>query len=141
MKYKFFLIIIIGVLIDQLTKFIFQYKNITLIPKILLIKYSTNPGIIFGLFPYNKIVTILIPLVIIAILAIYCFKEKKKLVEIGTALVITGLLGNLIDRIIRGYVIDFIFIPVYPAYSISLFNIADSLLISGVILLIYYNLK
>ena len=138
MKYlKFISIILIITFVDLITKFIFFQKNITIIPKILLIKYSQNPGIIFGLFSNNFLITTLLPLIIIIIFIYYFTKNKIPLIP--TALIISGLLGNLINRIYSGFVIDFIFIPLIPQYNISLFNIADVSLIIGVILMLVYS--
>ncbi len=142
MKFKFYLIILSILILDQLTKFYLQYKNFTIISKIFLVKYSENPGIIFGIFAYNKFVIIILPILITIGLFIYYLKNKKnKLIEIGTSLIIAGLLANIIDRIRLGYVIDWIFVPIYPKFNIISTNIADISLMTGVILLLYYNLK
>lgn len=135
-KLKIFLIIIFVVLIDQLTKIFLQYKNFTIIPNILSIKYSENPGIIFGFFERNPIFLYLLPLIVIILIGYYLYKNELN--YIGGALAIAGLLGNIIDRIRLGYVIDWLFVQIVPEYNISLFNIADASLISGVILLIYF---
>ncbi len=131
------------ILIDQVTKFLSIGQSLTLIPGILLIEYDTNPGIIFGFFSNNLIMTILLPLILIMIFLYLYIKEKFKsrLFNISFILVISGLLGNLIDRLIHNYVIDFIFIPIYPSRNISLFNLADSFLVIGLILLIIYYSK
>jgi len=138
MKYlKFISIILLITLIDLITKFIFFQKNLTIIPKLLLIKYSQNPGIIFGLFSNNFLITTLLPLIIIIIFIYYFTKNKIPLIP--TSLIISGLLGNLINRIYSGFVIDFIFIPILPQYNIFLFNLADLSLIIGVILMLIYS--
>jgi signal peptidase II len=138
----FYILIIIILFLDQITKILSINKNLTLIPRLLYVKYAENPGVIFGLFKYNIIFLYVIPIAIIIFLFIYFYKNKiSSLITIGSSFIISGLLSNIIDRIRLGYVIDFIFIPIIPKYNISLFNFADLFLIIGVILLIYYNLK
>jgi len=138
MKYlKFILIIILITSIDLITKFFFFNKNFTIIPKLFLIKSSQNPGIIFGLFSNNFLITTLLPLIIITIFIYYFIKNNINLIP--TALIVSGLLGNLINRIYSGFVIDFIFIPIIPQYNISLFNLSDVSLILGVILMLIYS--
>lgn len=131
--------IIILLLIDQLTKFLSINKNITLIENLLYIKYSENPGIIFGLFSNNIFFITLLPILFIIFL-IYLYKKERKtrLFSYAILLTITGLVCNMVDRLIYKHVIDFIFIPIYPKYNISLFNFADLFLILGIILLIYH---
>ena len=136
---KFIWIILILTFLDLLTKFFFKGKNLILIPKILYISYSQNPGILFGLFSNNFLVTVILPLIIIIIFIYYFIKQKTLLIPI--AFIIAGLLGNLIDRLIHGFVIDFIFIPIIPQYNISLFNLADFFLVLGVILILIYSRK
>jgi len=132
-------IILLITFLDLLTKFFFKGKNLILIPKILYISYSQNPGILFGLFSNNFLVTVILPLIIIIIFIYYFIKQKTLLIPI--AFIIAGLLGNLIDRLIHGFVIDFIFIPIIPQYNISLFNLADFFLVLGVILILIYSRK
>ncbi len=120
-------------LIDQLTKFIFTNKNFKIF-WIFEIKYSTNPGLVFGLFANNLFFTIFLP-VAIAILLFYFF-IKKQIHWLGACLAISGLIGNIIDRIIFGYVRDFFFVKIAPAYNISLFNFADTVLVVGVFILL-----
>src|SRR3989344_9398135 len=132
-------IILLITFLDLLTKFFFKGKNLILIPKILYISYSQNPGILFGLFSNNFLVTVILPLIIIIIFIYYFIKQKTLLIPI--AFIIAGLLGNLIDRLIHVFVIDFIFIPIIPQYNISLFNLADFFLVLGVILILIYSRK
>ncbi len=133
--HKFSLIIFIGIIVDFFSKIIFKGKDINIIPKIFKIQYDQNPGLVFGLFEKSFFFTIIIPILVVLIIGYYFYKNELE--WIGSSLIIAGLIGNLIDRIFYGYVIDWIFIMIYPAYNISLFNIADSLLIAGVIISVY----
>ena len=123
--------------LDQVSKYFFYGKNIEVIKNILIIKFSSNTGIIFGIFSGNIFMTIFLPLLIIGFL-IYEYSEER---YFGYLLIIVGLFGNLLDRIVRGFVFDFIYIPVVEKYNIFLFNLADLYLISGVILTLIYLMK
>ena len=111
------LIICILILIDQITKLI--PSNIT-----------KNYGLAFGLFPGYNLIYIILTLVIISILFYYLFKSKSK-IKYGLSFLIAGSIGNLIDRILFGYVRDFISISIWPS-----FNIADIFNIVGVIIIL-----
>ena len=136
---KFLLIVIPVVVIDLLTKSIFKYREIPIINNLFHISYSENPGLVFGLFSHNLFFTILTPLLVIGLIIYYFY--NKELTLVGSALIVSGLLGNLIDRIIHGYVIDWIFVMIYPKYNISLFNLADTSLVIGVLVSIYFLVK
>ena len=81
-------------------------------------------------------------LIIIGILIYYLKKNqvKGKINILSFSLVIGGALGNLIDRIIRGYVIDFISIKI-GNYNFPIFNLADTFIVIGVILLLLKELR
>jgi len=84
--------------------------------------------------PASRWILILITIVIIGII-LYYYKDlpKKYLPIISTSLILGGAIGNLIDRFLFGFVIDFIDFRIWPA-----FNIADSAVTIGVIGLIIY---
>jgi signal peptidase II len=115
---KAFLIAGIIVLLDQITKYIVKATG----------KYITNTGIAFGLLPDNNPVLIMLTLVIILGL-IYCAYRHPSL---GIALLVGGAIGNFLDRLVLGHVIDFIQIGWWPS-----FNIADAANSIGVILLLF----
>ena len=139
-NWKIYLFIVLIIILDLLTKFYFQFKNFTIIPKLLLIKYSENPGLIFGLFSGNNFFVYILPIIVIGLLVYLFIKETGK-IKLFIGFIIVGLIGNLISRIIYGYVIDFIFVPIYPEYNISLFNFADFFVVLGVVLVLIYSLK
>ncbi|MBO5142532.1 MAG: signal peptidase II [Clostridia bacterium] len=74
-----------------------------------------------------------ISLIICIAITIYIINQKKnsKKVNLAWYMILSGGIGNLIDRIVRGYVVDFIATP-----FIATFNIADSMVVIGVIVLI-----
>lgn len=123
---------------DQLTKWIVissmhLHESIRLIPGILSITRIHNSGIAFGLFP--GIPNLFLVVTIISMLVVIYFyltaHPRRWPLTVGCALILGGALGNLLDRIRLGYVVDFINFSFWPA-----FNIADSSVTIGVALLL-----
>ena len=111
-------------------------QSITIIKDFFYIKYINNTGASWGILKDNRILLIVLSLLAIIIIIRYTNTFKKtKLNIIGLGLLSGGILGNLSDRIIFGYVKDFIDIIIFK-YDYPVFNIADSCIVIGVILLI-----
>ena len=130
------------VVIDQISKILILNNtqlndSIEIIKNIFYITYTHNTGAAFSILLGKRIFLILITIIVLVILFNYIKKNKitRKIELISLSLVVGGSLGNLIDRIIRGYVIDFIDIKIF-GYDFPVFNIADSFITIGVILLI-----
>jgi len=121
---------------DIITKIIFEGKNIVLINNFLTIfsthNYGAGLGLLSGKTTLLIILTILF-LIMFILYDIFC-KNKHILYSISFSLILGGAIGNLIDRIMLGYVRDFIYvnISIMPYY----FNFADAFLTIGVILFI-----
>ena len=102
-----------------------------------------NQGISFGLFTQNgatgPLVLSALSAVISFIFLIWLFRTTSRLQAFSIALIISGAIGNLVDRLRFGAVIDFIDIHV-TGYHWPAFNIADSSVFTGVALLIIYSL-
>ena len=129
---------LIIVLLDQLTKFLtkqnFQLnESIPIINNIFHLTYITNTGSAFGLFKGFNILFILFSIVVIIIIFYYLkmIKNNEKILQYSAGLLLGGTVGNLIDRLSHGAVIDFIDFRIWPV-----FNVADSAVTIGVILLI-----
>lgn len=137
-KYFFVLLSLFIILIDQITKYLISIFNPNLSFGFLSIIYVTNTGAAFGILKGFQWLFILIALFVLGFLIYYYFKikEKQYLLLICWSLFIAGLMGNLIDRVFRGFVIDFISVGTFPA-----FNVADSVLCISVALYIYYVFK
>ncbi len=117
----------------------------------LRITHVTNSGSVFGLFP-NQIA---IPIIFISILLIvgilYLYYRNllprkevfhlRNTYAVTIGLLIGGIIGNLIDRLSMGYVTDFISVHLWGSFYWPTFNIADSAIVIGVILLAYYLLS
>lgn len=131
----------IVVFFDQMTKLVLEpilsKGSIPIIENIIHFTLVYNKGAGFGIFQGQRIFFIVFSLAILAIL-FYNWRKipKDRNILIPTGLILGGLLGNLIDRMIYGYVIDFIDLQVWPV-----FNIADSAITAGAIWLVIYLWK
>ena len=138
--------ILLLIVFDQIIKYLIVSNfNIgeekILIDNFLKFIYIRNTGAAFGIFSGNIIFLIGISLFLI----FYIIKEMKKNINnnlslLSFSLILGGAVGNLIDRIFRGYVVDFISFTLFQR-EMSIFNIADMYITIGVILLIYIVLK
>ena len=144
MKRKIFIIALITFVIDQIIKSLslVYLINIPIIPNILSLTYAKNYGIAFSMLLEKRIIIIVISILLISFL-IYVLKKdyilKNKdtwLVNIAFGILFVGIVGNLFDRIVRGFVIDYINVSFF-----SIFNLADIAITFGVVLLIIDNIK
>ena len=130
----YFIVGIILILIDQFTKFIFN--NINYANKYFGLVSGKNYGSAFSLFSnVNYYPQIIAVISIILIVILYFNKEHFKqniYSKLSLITFISGIIGNLIDRILFGFVRDFLYIK-----DFSIFNFADIYLSVGIILLIY----
>ena len=139
---KLILISLIALVIDMLSKvlvkhFIFLGQRIKIIKNLFYITYVKNTGAAFSIFRNNTLFLIILSIVIIGLLFYYLSKKiyLSKLENISYGLILGGAIGNLFDRIIYGYVIDFIDIYIFK-FDYPVFNIADMAIVIGVIILI-----
>jgi signal peptidase II len=99
--------------------------------------YVTNTGVAFGLFPGGG--NIFVGVAMLAIVAIVAFYAHlavgRRLMQLALGLTVGGAIGNLLDRLIHGHVIDFIDLRVWPV-----FNLADSSIVVAMLILAYYLL-
>lgn len=135
----FWITVILVLMIDQGTKFIVKnsmtiYDSIPLIPNIFHLTYIENPGAAFGLLANQRVFFIVITSVILiaVIYFYYQLKGEHILLRIALGMVVGGAIGNLIDRLRMGMVIDFFDFRIWPV-----FNIADSAIVLGMIYISY----
>ena len=136
-------LIVILLVIDRISKILANGINIKIINKFLYFHYAENTGIAFSLFRNNNILIVLLTTLIIAYIIYYVVKQRpnKKIYTIGYSLLLAGAISNLIDRIAYGYVIDFIDVYMF-GYDYPIFNLADSFIVIGIVLLLlggYYD--
>ena len=146
MNKKIVFIAVIALAIDQITKiiastFLKLNMSVQVINKFFYLTLCQNEGAAWGLFKNNKIVIILGTIVAIVLIYhfIYVFKENKRN-DFAFGLLIGGLLGNLVDRIIFGYVRDFLDFYIFK-YDYPIFNVADICIVIGVLFLMLAVLK
>ena len=128
---------------DQLVKYLvsanFQlYYTTPIIKGVLEFCYLHNDGAAMGIFSGNRILLVALPIIMVAAILFYEFKAKvtSPLIVWALSLVAGGGIGNLIDRIRFGYVVDFVRFPIsWFNYS---FNIADCAVTIGAAMLILY---
>ena len=129
----YLLTIALAVAADQLTKWAIVAAYPTpgdgtaLLPGILHFTHVDNTGAAFGMLKDSRWVFLVVSTVAIAAMLVYLIKwpPKHLLTGISFALVIGGGIGNMIDRVARGYVIDFIDFCAFPKIWKYIFNVAD----------------
>ena len=148
-KYKTLLLIIVGmVFLDQATKLYIDsnmelHQSIQVIKNFFQITYIRNSGAAFGILsgfksPWLTLFFVLISVVAIGIIMFYYYKtpENQRLTLVSFALIMSGAIGNFIDRAFYGEVIDFLYFHWYQHYWPA-FNVADSCITIGVSLLLW----
>ncbi len=133
------LLIIIIIAIDQITKAIIASKmtlgqSISVLGKYFSITYHVNYGAAWGIFSgkQNLLVAVTVIVVICLIYYLYKYRDIDKFARLGLLLYVAGAIGNLIDRLMAGEVVDFfdVVIPVID-YDFPIFNVADISLVCG----------
>ena len=120
--------------------FMLEHQSITIIKNFFYITFAKNTGVAFS-FLEGKVPLIIIMTSIIIILILKYIKSTNpnKYESISYGLILGGAIGNLIDRIIYGYVIDFLDFNIF-GYPYPIFNLADTAIVIGVIALIILSL-
>lgn len=142
---SFIWLFVLGLVIDIVSKVIVKTNmtegdSIILIPHFLAITFSWNNAAAFGMgFPnpeVNRWIYIVVALIASAVIIYFCLRKNKtygKFIKACLMCILVGAVGNLIDRIIYGKVVDFIdFFGIWGA----IFNVADSFVVIGTLMLI-----
>lgn len=142
MKKKIYLIAVICILIDQITKLIIvntfkPFTGITVIKNVFEIMHVKNEGAAWGILNNNLVILIFISMAALYLLNSYINKEKNitKVMTISYGLLLGGISGNLIDRLFLGHVVDFLHFYIFN-YSYPVFNMADTFIVIGIILML-----
>lgn len=137
-------IILLIIAIDQISKYI-MIENLsdtrfqTVINGFFDLVLVANSGVSFGIGnELSPIFWIIIAIAIIVLLLYWMVKEQNYWQRIGFAFAIGGGVGNIIDRIWHGAVVDFLYFHYHNQYSFPAFNIADIMITSGAVILIYF---
>lgn len=128
-------IILGGIIIDQITKalasaYLKPIYSLPIIEDIFHFTYRENTGMAFGMLKEHRWIFMLVSTILIIGMGIYLFgmKSENRLYDVSLSLILSGGIGNMIDRIFLGYVVDFIdcrFI------NFAVFNGADSFVCVG----------
>lgn len=122
------------------SKYIVLEKSIKIINDFFYITYVRNTGVAWSMFSSKTILVLLVSSFIILGIVLYIYNNRPKnmLEKVAYSMVLGGAIGNFVDRIIYGYVIDFIDIKIF-GYDYPIFNLADAFIVIGVILLVIYT--
>ncbi len=128
----------IALILDRLTKHMavskmFEGQSVKIFPGVFHLTLVLNKGAAFGLFKDQKMLFMALSVLVIMFIIYYTLRKKitNSAVLIALGLVLGGTVGNLVDRVRLGYVIDFLDLGVWPV-----FNIADSCITTGAAILI-----
>ena len=134
----------IMVLADQISKTVIRstmtlYESITVIPGFFHLTYITNDGMAFGInFPFGIYIfsTISIILTVILFWYLWTIREENIILRSGVAMILAGAVGNLIDRLLLGEVVDFLDFMIGDLHW-YVFNFADSFVTIGMGIILY----
>jgi len=152
----FFSIVLLVITLDQLTKKLALtflrdgVQSITIIPDLFSLTYAENRGVAFGLeFAPPTVLLLLTGVITMMVLAYVIWsKNRTTLFLLPFALITGGGIGNMIDRVMYGKVVDFIYFDLYQGHIFGrwvslwpIFNIADSAITIGACMLIIFHNK
>jgi signal peptidase II len=140
-----FLVMAAVLAVDQFTKYLIEtrlplyevWAPIPVIEPFFRILHATNTGMAFGLFQGGGAIIAVVAVVVSGVIIYFnhTLPGNERLLRVALGLQLGGVLGNLIDRVRQGHVTDFLDFGPWP-----IFNIADTALVVGVILLAYVML-
>ena len=142
MKKKLLIFSILCILIDQISKLLIVNSydvnsGFSVIDGFFSITYIKNTGAAWGMFSNGTIILSLISIVFLFFMIKYIYELKKVsyLNVISYGMLFGGIIGNLIDRLIRNYVVDFLNFNIF-GYDFPVFNIADCFIVISIILIV-----
>ena len=142
---RLYIIAFISFILDFVCKFIITHildfnDSIMVIRNFFYISLVKNTGGAFSIFTGSTFLLIVISFLILFGIFVYIYKNniRNRISLIGFGLLIGGAMGNLFDRIFYGYVIDYLDFKVF-GYGYPIFNLADSFVVIGVILLLFFS--
>lgn len=139
-----YIIIIAVVLFDQLSKvltlkYLAPIKDIPIIKNVFHLTYVENRGAAFGMLQNQKVFFVVTTIIILGAIYFYVRNNKpNRFMTISLSLIVGGALGNFIDRIRLGFVVDYFN---FTLINFPVFNIADSAVVIGAFLVSIYIIK
>ena len=145
MKKKEIILFLFLLFMDQIAKFgmepLLNNGNITIIPNFFSLTWMENTGAAWSLLQERRIFLILVGIVCLGVVTVIQKSiQDSRLKSAATSLLYAGILGNLLDRIIFGYVRDYLHFTFF-GYSFPIFNLADVFIVCGAILFIILIFK
>ncbi len=138
---------VVTLLIDQVSKYVIQtnmqlHDSIELIPGFFNLTYVHNTGAAFSILEGKMIFFYAVSIVALIIIYFYnkTLDKDEFFQKIGVVLIISGIIGNLIDRVLFQYVRDMLDFIIF-GYDFAIFNVADSCLVIGVIIVLLCEFK
>ena len=132
---------LITIISDYTVKLLIRNKDICIIKNFLSFKYTKNYGAAWSIFEGKRFFLIIISIIFMVGIYLYSryFKDNRRN-KIAFGFLLGGLFGNLFDRLLYGYVRDFISLQ-FGSYYYPIFNIADIAIVIGVFLIIFAIVK
>lgn len=145
-----FILTILIIILDQVTKLMAISNLKTSPPYIILdnffqLHYVENYGAAFGILQNKKIFFVIITLSVILAITVFLIKNYYQIniyMRVGLSMLLGGAIGNFIDRLRLGYVVDFISFRLINRYDFPVFNIADVFIVAGtglILLLVLFD--
>lgn len=143
---RYYVIAFFAIILDQYTKWLVLtkmklYASLPVIDTFFYITSHRNRGAAFGILQNKWVFFISITLVVVAVLMYYIWKLRAEngWFVLSLSLILGGAIGNLIDRVQHGEVIDFLDLR-FGTYNFPVFNVADSVIVIGVSILILLSI-
>ncbi len=136
--YIWIILMLVGVFLDQISKYLIVlnldlHESVEIIPGVFNFTYIRNEGAAFGSMSDSRWLFMILSVVMIVGILVFMFwkKPKSKLLLSALTMIVAGGIGNMIDRIRLGYVIDFLDFCAFPNVWKWTFNVADSFVVIG----------
>lgn len=136
--YIWIILMLLGVFLDQISKYLVVlymdlHQSVQIIPGVFNFTYIQNEGAAFGSMANSRWVFMILSSIMIVGILVFMFwkKPKSKLLLSALTLIVAGGIGNMIDRIRLGYVIDFLDFCAFPKLWMWTFNVADAFVVVG----------
>ncbi|NLZ43905.1 MAG: signal peptidase II [Clostridia bacterium] len=121
-------------------RFLLENQRIPVIPGVLSVTHVLNPGASFGILQGHTRLILFMTVVLFALFFFFrkTIQEQPFLFQLGLGLGLGGALGNFIDRLRLGKVIDFLALEFWPFHNWPVFNLADAAITTGAVLIIAF---
>jgi signal peptidase II len=138
------ILILSAVALDQATKYLITSnlrfeEQIPVIDKFFYITYWRNKGAAWGILQNQRFIFITLTVIMSVVFVFILFKTNNKMYRLSISLILSGALGNLIDRVFQGSVVDFLQFFI-GSYQYPVFNVADMCVVIGTVILAIYML-